>query len=74
VLNYVDFTIKGNKRCTSPTGEPDYCTPKVFHPVPARLFRNLGDGRFGEVTQVSGIGSAFGPGLGVVAADFKALT
>jgi hypothetical protein len=71
VLNYVDFTVKGNKPCTAPTGEPDYCTPKVYHPAPARLFRNLGEGRFADVTLASGIGAAFGPGLGVVAADFN---
>ena len=71
VLNYVDFTLKGNKSCAAPTGEPDYCTPKVYRPVPARLFHNLGGGRFADVTQSSGIGAAFGPGLGVTAADFN---
>ncbi len=71
VLNYVDFTIQGNKACYSATGERDYCTPKAYHPVSARLFRNLGNGKFVDVTEHSGVGSAYGPGLGVVCADFN---
>lgn len=71
VCNYIDFTIKGNKRCFAPTGEPDYCSPASYRPVPDRLFRNEGAGRFIDVTNGSGISSAFGPGLGVTCADFN---
>src|SRR5262245_61882941 len=71
VPNYFDFTLKGNKRCYAPTGEADYCAPPAYRPAPARLFRNQGDGKFVDVTQTSGIGSAFGPGLGVTCADFN---
>jgi hypothetical protein len=71
VGNYVDFTVKGNKRCFAPTGEPDYCTPMAYRAVPSRLFHNAGSGRFVDVTDVSGIGSSYGPALGVVAADFN---
>jgi hypothetical protein len=70
VANYLDYTLKGNKRCQAPTGEPDYCTPAAYRPAPARLFHNEGNGRFKDVTQSAGIGAAFGPGLGVVCADF----
>ncbi|MGH9630560.1 MAG: CRTAC1 family protein [Bryobacteraceae bacterium] len=69
--NYVDFTVKTNKTCYGPGGEPDYCTPKAYRPVVDRLFRNDGNGRFTDVTQAAGIGSAVGPGLGVAAADFE---
>lgn len=71
VANYVDFTLRGNKRCYSPTGEIDYCTPAAYRPLPDRLFRNDGKGKFTDVTAASGIGSAAGPGLGVIAADFN---
>lgn len=70
VANYLDFTVKGNKHCYASTGERDYCTPKMYQPVPARLFRNRGDGTFEDVTEAAGIGAAIGPGLGVVCADF----
>ena len=71
VLNYVDFTVEGNKPCFSTTGERDYCTPKAYHPVPARLFHNQGGGVFTDVTEKSGISNAYGPGLGVVTGDFN---
>jgi enediyne biosynthesis protein E4 len=71
VANYLDFTVKGNKRCYAPTGEIDYCTPNIYRPVPDRLFRNLRNGKFKDVTEEAGIGSALGPGLGVVCADFN---
>ncbi len=71
VANYLDFNVKGNKRCYASTGERDYCTPKMYQPVPARLFRNRGDGTFEDVTEAAGIGAAVGPGLGVVCADFN---
>lgn len=70
VANYLDFTVKGNKQCYASTGERDYCTPKMYQPVPARLFHNRGDGTFEDLTEEAGIGAAIGPGLGVVCADF----
>ncbi|HMY76702.1 MAG TPA: VCBS repeat-containing protein, partial [Blastocatellia bacterium] len=71
VCNYVDFTVKSHKRCFAPTGEPDYCAPRAYRPLPDRLFRNDGKGRFTDVSQASGIGNVPGPGLGVTCADFN---
>jgi hypothetical protein len=70
VCNYVDFTVEGNRGCSSPAGQADYCTPKMYHAVPSRLFRNLRNGKFEEITEPSGINRAYGPALGVVCADF----
>ncbi len=71
VLNYCDFSIEGKKKCASATGEPDYCTPKAYQPVPDRLFRNDGNGSFNDVTAAAGIDRHFGPGLGIVCQDFN---
>lgn len=71
LTNYVDFTVRGSKKCYAPTGERDYCTPAIYHPVPDRLFRNEGKGKFTDVTQAAGTGRAYGPGLGVICADFN---
>jgi hypothetical protein len=71
VCNYVDFTVEGNRNCSSPAGEPDYCTPKMYHAVPSRLFRNLRTGRFEDVTEASGINRSYGPALGVLCADLN---
>jgi enediyne biosynthesis protein E4 len=71
VCSYVDFTVQGNRGCFSPAGEPDYCTPKAYSAVPSRLFRNLRNGRFEDVTASSGIDRSYGPALGVLCADFN---
>ena len=71
VCNYVDFTVEGNRGCSSPAGEPDYCTPKMYHAVPSRLFRNLRNGKFEDITEASRIDSSYGPALGVLCADFN---
>ena len=70
VANYVDFTTKGNKRFYAANGEPDYGDP-AYSPVPSRLFRNLGNGKFNDVTEEAGIGATFGSGLGVICGDFN---
>lgn len=71
VAHYLDFTIPGNVECTDATGKRDYCAPGAYKPVHGRLFRNLGNGRFRDVTETAGIGSALGAGLGVACADFN---
>ena len=71
VAHYVNFPVKGNPPCRNQAGEKDYCGPKVFHPVPSRLFRNAGQGKFEDVTAKSGISAAYGAGLGVMCADFN---
>ena len=71
VCDYVDFTVQGNKQCYAPTGEPDYCSPLAYHSIPSRLFRNLGNGKFVDVTESSGVGSSYGPALGVICMDFN---
>ncbi len=67
VASYVDPSSYG--RCTTAAGVPDYCPPNVFQPVADRLLRNLGDGRFEDVSEESGIGQLRAPGLGVVCTD-----
>ena len=71
VANYLDFSFAGNRRCVDPVGAPDYCSPRVYRPVPDRLYRNLGNGRFADVTESAGIAKADGAGLGVAAGDYN---
>ena len=71
VANYLDFTPSANKSCTDSVGAPDYCGPRMYRPVPDRLYRNEGNGRFSDVTDRAGISKADGAGLGVAAADFN---
>jgi enediyne biosynthesis protein E4 len=48
-----------------------YCSPKDFASASMTLYRNLGHGRFEDVTEASGIGSAKGKGMGISIADFN---
>ena len=71
VANYVDFTVRAGKSCTDPVGAPEYCAPSAYHPVPARLFRNNGNGTFTDATDAAGISRAYGAGLGVAVGDYN---
>ncbi|HKB14037.1 MAG TPA: CRTAC1 family protein [Vicinamibacterales bacterium] len=71
VAHYVDFTTAANKLCNDPAGARDYCSPRAYRPVPARLFRNDGRGHFVDVTAKAGITRAYGAGLGVAVGDYN---
>ncbi|MEP7365890.1 MAG: CRTAC1 family protein [Acidobacteriota bacterium] len=47
-----------------------YCNPEQFPAETHLLFRNLGGGKFADVSKESGFGTAPGRGLGVAIADF----
>ncbi len=72
VVNYLDYAPERDKLCLSERGEPDYCHPLHYPPLPSRLFRNRGDGTFEDVSASSGIGAKASNGLGVVASDLDA--
>ena len=67
VSHYVDQDH--DPACYAPTGERDYCGPQQFLPVPDRLYRNLGGGRFTDLTAEAQVATEYGPALGVVASD-----
>ena len=71
VAHYVQYDLAGDRPCTGLTGRRDYCTPKVYPPQSDRLYHNLKNGKFADVTATALRGGPFGPGLGVVSADFN---
>ena len=71
VANYQDFAIDTAPPCRV-AGRRGYCPPSRFAGVADRLYRNLGGGRFQDVTLVAGIGLARAAGMGVIADDFDA--
>jgi enediyne biosynthesis protein E4 len=52
-------------------GQSFYCVPSVLKPMPSHLYRNLGGGKFADVSQSTGILSRPGRAWGVVAADIN---
>ncbi len=71
LANYVDYSVAENKVCYGKSSRRDYCGPSGFLPVHDRLFRNLGEGRFAEVSDRLLKGYRPGPGLGVLGADLN---
>jgi len=71
VAHYLDFSIAGNKVCHDAVGARDYCSPRAYQPVPSRLYRNDGHGRFTDVTARAGVSKAYGAGLGVATGDYN---
>ncbi len=69
VLNYAEFSVQKGPTCYAVTSAKDYCGPKAFRAPGNRLFHNLGDGTFSDVTVSAGIDKEFGHALGVVTAD-----
>jgi hypothetical protein len=71
VVNYAEFSTTNNPTCYAATTARDYCTPKAFRAPGNRLFHNLRNGTFEDVTVAAGIHKDFGHGLGIVAVDFN---
>jgi enediyne biosynthesis protein E4 len=71
VGHYLNYSLKTDIPCFSASGAPDYCRPSVYRAQPSRLYRNLGHGRFADVTIAAGLGRPFGPALGASTADFN---
>ncbi|MCZ6559782.1 MAG: CRTAC1 family protein, partial [Gammaproteobacteria bacterium] len=70
VATYVAFDWENRIPCFSSTATLEYCGPRTYDGTTDKLFRNLGNGRFEDVTLKAGIGGE-GGGLGVVATDFN---
>ena len=70
VSNYTLWTPESDRKC-SLRGHESYCNPGTYTSVPMRLYHNLGKGRFEDVTEKAGFGSAKGKGMGIAIADFN---
>src|SRR6185312_4452614 len=47
-----------------------YCHPRLFEGTENRLYRNLGNGEFADVSQASGIAKYKGKGMAAAVADY----
>ena len=73
IANYAEFRLENHKQCLTASGIPNYCGPMAYRGARDSLFLNLGNGRFSNISQSSGIHShdQGSTGLGVVIADFN---
>lgn len=70
VSDYTLWSPKGDRRCTV-GGVEAYCHPQTYPAVASRLYHNMGEGRFEDVTDKSGFGKSPGKGMGIGIADFN---
>lgn len=70
VGNYVRWSPQTDIFCALDNKEKTYCTPLKYTGQPARLYRNLRNGKFEEVTQKANLRVPEGKTLGVVTLDF----
>jgi hypothetical protein len=70
VCRYVDWTPKGDLFCTLDGKTKSYCTPERYPGTSSHLYRNLGHGRFEDVTKKAGVGNENQKALGVAPYDF----
>ncbi len=71
VANYVQWTQKGDLWCSLDGATKSYCTPESYKGTSSRLFHNLGNGKFEDVTQKAGIGDTTSKSLGVAVLDYN---
>ena len=70
VARYLDWSFEKNPWCgPRETHRRGYCHPNNFGDVYHVLYRNVGEGRFEDVTGKAGIAGHAGKGLGVAIAD-----
>jgi hypothetical protein len=70
VTNYVKWSEKDDLYCTLDGRHKSYCTPEAYKGDTCRLFHNLGNGRFEDVTQKAGIYDPTSKSLGVAVIDY----
>jgi hypothetical protein len=70
VVNYVRQAEPDTNECRGARGTQRlYCHPRMYPREPDVFYRNLGGGRFEDVTEAAGFGGVEGRGLGVIATD-----
>lgn len=70
VANYVRFGPNVEPQLCLENRVVTSCGPRYYDPIKGALYRNIGGGRFIDVTRASGAREAGGRALGVAAADY----
>jgi enediyne biosynthesis protein E4 len=71
VANYVQWTAKGDLWCSLDGATKSYCTPESYKGTQSKLYHNLGNGRFEDVSAKAGVGDPTSKSLGITVFDFN---
>ena len=69
VANYVKWTPQTDLHCTLDGATKSYCTPESYSGTASKLYRNLGGGRFEDVSGKAGVADATSKSLGITVLD-----
>lgn len=71
VANYVQWTVKGDLWCSLDGTTKSYCTPESYKGTSCKLYHNLGNSKFEDVSQKAGIADSTSKSLGVTVFDYN---
>ena len=70
VANYVQWSIQGDLFCTLDGTHKSYCTPESYKGASARLWHNLGNGKFEDATENAHFFDNTSKSLGLAILDY----
>ena len=71
VANYVKWSPQTDIYCTLDGAHKSYCTPESYKGVSARVWHNLGGGKFEDATQKAGLYDPTSKSLGLAILDYN---
>jgi len=71
VANYVQWTAKGDLWCSLDGANKSYCTPESYKGTSSKLYHNLGNGKFEDVSRKAGVADPTSKSLGVAVLDYN---
>jgi len=71
VANYVQWNQQNDLWCSLDGATKSYCTPESYKGTSSKLFHNLGNGKFEDVTAKAGLADPTSKSLGVAVIDFN---
>jgi hypothetical protein len=71
VANYIQWTPQTDQWCSLDGVNKSYCTPDKSKGAPSRLYHNLGNGKFEDVSEKAGIADKTSKSLGVLVVDYN---
>src|SRR5436190_1980 len=71
VANYVQWSRDKDLWCSLDGTTKSYCTPESYKGTASKLYRNLGGGRFQDVSQKAGIADPTSKSLGIGVLDYN---
>jgi len=71
VANYVQWSPETDIYCTLDGAHKSYCTPESYKGASARIWHNLGNGKFEDATAKAGLFDSTSKSLGVAILDYN---